>query len=1068
MQQLGVLGEYSWNNLSEGPEAAQPATMVRTQANVPPPEGEALLDTLFAAVPAPRDTTDVATGSGFEATEITAGDTLAHGGGCACGVCAMPGYDDAQLLDLAGMELMAGPEGAVIDASVTQSAVPTGGAGIAFGDTFKLHSNPGSKLTVFLDFDGHTTTGTAWNSYWGNNSFYSSAFSTDSSEAFVSTELLRIQQIWARVAEYFSPFNVNVTTQDPGVDALRYIGTSDQAYGIRVVLTDEGGKNFGGIAYKNSFMWSVDTPVFVYANRLADNVKSIADAAAHEIGHAMGLNHDGRGGSEYYYGHGSGATDWAPIMGVGYNANIVQWSKGDYSSATNTEDDLNIITTRNGAVTYRADDHGNTFGTASALGGTVAGGVATVETFGVISGSGARNDVDMFSFQIGGSGAIDLTVSAWTRAFVAGSNTPVYTASPFSMLDVALTLYNASFQEVAAWNDTARIDGVLKLSGLASGTYFLALDGVGIGNPLATTPTGYTEYGSLGQYMIRGTYSVADATGSGGSGDTSGSGTGDASGGTPPGEPVSPGGTKSLILDRTTLTTTEGGTASFTLRAAGATGDVLVALSGLEATEGSLGASQVLLNAANDWTAVVAVAGLEDRDVDGSIAYSLQLAAEGFATQTVQVTNADNDIAADARATASGSWSKRPTNSNNTLSAQSNDDGKTTLWSEGTFSNGQVGIDLRWKFSNLTAGDKLVQVDAWSAAELLRFEYSLDNASTWRLFDGATDGRLAWNGDLLATGVGSTLWVRLIDTVRTDTVSDRLWVDLVSVTAAPTRSDSGDAGGDSDAGGGGSGGGGSGGGGSGGGGAGGASLVLDRTALAVSEGGAASFTLSATDAAADVRVSITGLDITEGRLAASEVLLNAANNWSATIEVFGVEDRDVDGDVPYTLQFTAEGFAAQSLVVTGADNDVAPDARASAAGTYATRPANSNHSLSATSADDGGATMWAEGRYADGTAGIELRWQFTGLSAGNKLVQVDAWSANEELRFEYSADNAATWQRFDGAPDAALAWNGDLLATGVGSNLWVRLIDTVRTDTTVDRLWVDLVSVTAAPDLVFG
>ena len=30
--------------------------------------------------------------------------------------------------------------------------------------TFDLHSNPGAQRTIFLDFDGHTVSGTEWNS----------------------------------------------------------------------------------------------------------------------------------------------------------------------------------------------------------------------------------------------------------------------------------------------------------------------------------------------------------------------------------------------------------------------------------------------------------------------------------------------------------------------------------------------------------------------------------------------------------------------------------------------------------------------------------------------------------------------------------------------------------------------------------------------------------------------------------------------------------------------------------------------------------------------------------------
>ncbi len=80
------------------------------------------------------------------------------------------------------------------------------------------------------------------------------------------------------------------------------------------------------------------------------------------------MSHDGRisPAEGYYAGHGSGATGWAPIMGVGYYRELTQWSSGEYLNANNLEDDLNIITTQNG-FGYRADDHGNADGSATAL-----------------------------------------------------------------------------------------------------------------------------------------------------------------------------------------------------------------------------------------------------------------------------------------------------------------------------------------------------------------------------------------------------------------------------------------------------------------------------------------------------------------------------------------------------------------------------------------------------------------------------------------------------------------------------------------------------------------------------
>jgi len=95
-------------------------------------------------------------------------------------------------------------------------------------DTFRLHSLPGGKTVIYLDFDGHTTTGTSWN---GGATIVSAPFSIDADAAFSATELERIQYVWQRVAEDFLPYGVDVTTQDPGVEALRRLGTDDEAWG---------------------------------------------------------------------------------------------------------------------------------------------------------------------------------------------------------------------------------------------------------------------------------------------------------------------------------------------------------------------------------------------------------------------------------------------------------------------------------------------------------------------------------------------------------------------------------------------------------------------------------------------------------------------------------------------------------------------------------------------------------------------------------------------------------------------------------------------------------------------
>ena len=65
----------------------------------------------------------------------------------------------------------------------------------------------------------------------------------------------------------------------------------------------------------------------------------------------------------YYAGPGTGATGWAPIMGVGYYQPLVQWSKGEYATATNVQDDYAVMATN--GLPLRADDHGNSAGSAT-------------------------------------------------------------------------------------------------------------------------------------------------------------------------------------------------------------------------------------------------------------------------------------------------------------------------------------------------------------------------------------------------------------------------------------------------------------------------------------------------------------------------------------------------------------------------------------------------------------------------------------------------------------------------------------------------------------------------------
>jgi len=350
----------------------------------------------------------------------------------------------------------------------------------AAGDAFSLHSKPGASKVIYLDFDGHVTSGTYWNSnFTGGADIVTPPYTNDSTVTtnFSTTELNNIVSIWQRVAEDFAPFDVNVTTVDPGIEALRRTNSSDNQFGVRVCI---GGSSYdwfsagaGGVAYLNSFVWNSDTPCFVFTAQLGNgNAKYTAEAVSHEAGHTFNLSHDGRNASStnsaeaYYEGHGN----WAPIMGVGYYKDVVQWSKGDYAFANNTQDDIAMIAAM---VGYRADAHGDAIVNATPLAGITPVVSGIIET---------RSDVDLFGFTTG-AGSVTLTAAP----------APV---SP--NLDLRLSLYDGMGNLITSANPST-LNASLTTT-LAQGTYYAAVEGIGTGDP----STAYNDYGSLGEFTFSG------------------------------------------------------------------------------------------------------------------------------------------------------------------------------------------------------------------------------------------------------------------------------------------------------------------------------------------------------------------------------------------------------------------------------------------------------------------------------------------------------------------------------------------------------------------------------------
>ncbi len=372
------------------------------------------------------------------------------------------------------------PEGSVEADTDPAPAPPT------TDPAFDLHSLPGADHTIYLDFDGHTTTGTTWNSAYNLPTIVSPPYDIDgSADTWSATEISRIALAWAYVAEDFAPFDVDVTTEEPPTADLMRSGSGDTRWGVRVVVTKDtwASCGCGGHAYIGAFDDPTDEPAFVYNSSLT----GVAEASSHEVGHTMNLAHDGQGTSAYYGGHGSGATSWGPIMGSAYNRSVTHWSRGEYLNATNNTssanygngpDDLAVIAslTNGNGFGFRPDDHGDTIASATALPGLSPAASGLITT---------TQDVDVFRFSTG-AGTIGIQLDP---------------AAPGTNLDIRARLLDAAGGLVAEADNATSLSATLAVV-VPAGTYHLTVDGTGTGSPLATPPTGYTEYGSIGRYQL--------------------------------------------------------------------------------------------------------------------------------------------------------------------------------------------------------------------------------------------------------------------------------------------------------------------------------------------------------------------------------------------------------------------------------------------------------------------------------------------------------------------------------------------------------------------------------------
>jgi hypothetical protein len=349
------------------------------------------------------------------------------------------------------------------------------------------HSDLGAPATLYIDFTGNTNN--AWGLYTPGTT---PAYDIDGDPTtFSQTELSNIQQIWSGVAEKYSPFNIDVTTQapanmSPGSTMEVVVGGDGQWF------ADATGTLAGGTSYVGSFRNGPNI-AYVFPDNLARSnhgfPRYVMDAVAHEAGHGFGLVHQ----SAYVFDSSTGTYDFSaeysfgtynfnpalttaqqtvqpgsrsPIMGESYFGERALWWNGPTDAGYNvTQDDMSIIASGANGFGYRPEPSNTSFAAAQPM--TIAG-AGNFTAQGIII---HPTDRDYFSVtSSGGEASFEVDVA------------------PFgAMLDASLQLYSSDGTLIAQ-SITGSLSETLSAD-LAPGTYDVVVSSAG-------------NYGDVGQYTL--------------------------------------------------------------------------------------------------------------------------------------------------------------------------------------------------------------------------------------------------------------------------------------------------------------------------------------------------------------------------------------------------------------------------------------------------------------------------------------------------------------------------------------------------------------------------------------
>jgi len=335
-------------------------------------------------------------------------------------------------------------------------------------DVLKLQSRPGESKVWFINF----------------------ADTMNGSEPKSGHTKADVWQSWAITAAMLYPYHINVTT-DPAVNAAA--GRANSGC-VTIAYADIGAGSSCGL--------NIIGTGRCCNNHLYRGGYATGRIINHESGHGLGMGHDGGdNGGEYF--NGFSEFQWTPLMGNVWPGDrwmegLFQWSKGDYTSATEKQDDIAII---NRSLQYVDDD------------------IPTSKPLS-IEGTTVRREANW------GQIARSTDTDSWTFRVAAGGGRAMLKINRIEdrgggMLDVDASIVDST-EKVMAQNNTMVARSSTMNVDLPAGDYTVIVKAGGEGTPAR----GFSSYSSVGLYAIEGTIvgGMGTPTGTGGAGGSAGSG----------------------------------------------------------------------------------------------------------------------------------------------------------------------------------------------------------------------------------------------------------------------------------------------------------------------------------------------------------------------------------------------------------------------------------------------------------------------------------------------------------------------------------------------------------------